>query len=103
MDEEGNPERISFDHYTYGVIDEWICRRICGLVSDLPGYMHFTVKPDTSYGFSFAERTFISEAGEIYIRWNSENLKVVVPPNTTATVVWKEQEYNVGSGEYIFN
>lgn len=102
MDEEGNPERISFDHYAFGVIDEWICRKICGLTPDENGYARFTVNPDTDYGFDWVERTFVCEAGEIYIKWDSDALTVHVPPNTQANVIWKGKEYHIGSGEYTF-
>lgn len=102
MDENGNPQKISFDHYAFGVVDEWICRKICGIDTDTLGSDHILICPDTDYGFTKAERTFVSEAGEISVKWDKEKLEVKIPPNRTATVSWRGRTYEVGSGEYVF-
>lgn len=93
---------ISYDHYALGCVDDWICRKICGLDSDTPGFRHILIEPDTEAGIEFCKRVFISEAGKIEINWNQENLQVEIPCNTTATITWKGNVYEVGSGSYSF-
>ena len=102
MDESENPQKISFDHYAFGVIDEWLCRKVCGIDTDTPGFEHILIRPDPDYGFTHMERTFICEAGEISVKWDREKLEVKIPPNRTATVFWRGQTYEIGSGAYQF-
>ena len=93
---------ISFDHYALGCVDDWICKRICGLDSDTPGFKHILIHPDTEAGIDSCKRVFISEAGKIGIEWDKEQLQVEIPCNTTATITWKGQTHQVGSGSYSF-
>lgn len=101
-EEDGQPKRSSFDHYAYGVIDNFFMEKIAGIKSDTVGFSHFIVEPDTSYGFNKVERSFISEAGKISVSYNENNIKVTVPENTTATIKWKNKFHKVGSGTYTF-
>ena len=47
-------------------------------------------------------RTFESEYGKIKVVYDKDTLKVSVPPNTSATVVWNGKKNEIGSGEYEF-
>ena len=66
------------------------------------GYKNITIAPNMNYGFDSFTRKFICEAGEICVCVDGDSLKVTIPCNTTAKVVWKGNEYNIGSGEYQF-
>jgi len=86
-----NPgEMTSFNHYAFGAVADWLHRVVAGLAPAAPGYRRLTIQPHpggkltharasllTPYGL--AESSWIIEQGEI-------TLKVVIPPNTTASV-----------------
>ena len=93
---------VSFDHYAFGCIDDWICRNIAGIDSDVPGFRHVVIRPYTDGKITACKRTFESESGTISAEWDRDRLKVWIPCNTEATVYWKNQQYDVGSGAYIF-
>ena len=52
MNEDGSPNRISFDHYAFGVVDDYIFRKVCGIVPDEPGFRHFTIDPRRDLGLN---------------------------------------------------
>ena len=102
IEDDGTPIKTSFDHYAFGVVDDYIMRRICGIDSIGVGYKHILISPNVDMGFEFVKRTFVCEAGEISVDWNKDSLNVKIPPNTKATVIWKNQTYEIGSGLYAF-
>ncbi len=93
---------VSFDHYAFGCVDDFICRRMCGIDSDTPGFSHILIAPDSDCGLSFSKRKFVSEAGPVTVEWDKDTLKVSIPPNTTADVSWKGRKHEIGSGTYTF-
>ena len=93
---------VSFDHYAFGCIDDWMCRHIAGIDSDVPGFKHVIIHPDMEGSITSCKRSFISEAGEIYVEWTKEKLIVKIPCNASATVIWKGEESEIESGTYTF-
>lgn len=93
---------VSFDHYAFGCVDDFIMRKIVGIDSDTPGYSHLIICPDNMGRIRNAKRLFKSENGNIRVEWDEEQLTVEIPCNTTATVTWKKQTVTVGSGKYTF-
>ncbi len=89
-----DPGMNSFNHYTYGSVEEWIWGNIAGLRlnEERPGYEHFLVRPRPcpQQGFSWARGDYDSICGRITIQWQVGRrrirMKVTVPPNTSATV-----------------
>ena len=103
MNEDGSPNRISFDHYAFGVVDDYIFRKVCGIVPDEPGFRHFTIDPRRDLGLNKVYRRFESEYGSIVVDIDHDRLKLSVPCGTKATVIWNDRKYEVGSGEYEWN
>lgn len=91
---------VSFDHYAFGCVENWICRTIAGIDSDTPGFTHVIINPKGDPHLTRCERFFESEAGEVRVKWDEENLSFTIPCNATATVTWKNQTYEFGSGSY---
>lgn len=91
---------VSFDHYAFGCVDDWICRHIAGIDSDVAGFSHVVINPDMEEHLTSCRRTFVSEAGEIAVSWTAEELNVTIPCNASATVVWKGKTIELGSGSY---
>lgn len=44
---------VSFDHYAFGCVDNWICTHIAGIDSDTPGFSHIVIKPDLDEKLEF--------------------------------------------------
>ena len=93
---------VSFDHYAFGIVDDWIMRRLCGIDSNSPGYDHMVIAPQRDRNITWLERSFNSIHGEVSVQYKGEELTVIIPPNSTATVLWNGNEYEIGSGSYQF-
>ena len=92
----------SFNHYSYGVVSEWMFRRVAGIEADetQPGFKHFFLMPtpdDRTYFPNGQERiTYVkasheSSYGLIRSEWQrGEDGRIVytasVPANSTATL-----------------
>ena len=103
-----NINMVSFNHYAYGAVGDWLYRRLAGLECDTAGYKHFTVKPHIGGGFTYAHTEKISPYGLIKCGWRLENgvitIDVTVPVNTTATVYMPSGEkHDIGSGIYSYS
>ena len=96
----------SFNHYAYGAIIAWFYHTISGIRPLLPGFKHFQVAPHPGGTLRSARAVFHSPYGEIESNWWYEGeflrLEVVVPPNTTAEIVWSGKCVTVGSGRHRF-
>ncbi len=91
---------VSFDHYAFGIVDDWIMRWICGVDSDRPGYSHLIVHPHPDPHIQWLKRSFISQAGEICVEYDRSSITVTIPPNASASVIWKGIRTELGSGTY---
>ncbi|HEY7414793.1 MAG TPA: family 78 glycoside hydrolase catalytic domain, partial [Ktedonobacteraceae bacterium] len=85
-------EMNSFNHYSLGSVGDWLYRYVAGidLDPDVAGYEHFIIHPRPGGGLTWARGEYASIRGKILSDWRIEGnkflLKIVVPPNTTATV-----------------
>lgn len=103
MNEDGSPNKTSFDHYAFGVVDDWIMHRVCGIQAEEAGYKRIKIAPVPTEGLDEVSRSFVCEYGDIKVQYNKKKLNVTIPCNTTATVCWKGKSCQVGSGTYIFD
>jgi len=82
----------SLNHWALGSVGEWMWRTIVGLNPDEnnPGWKHFTIAPLPGGGLTWAGGEYHSIRGRIASSWeikkNKLHLKVILPPNTTATI-----------------
>jgi alpha-L-rhamnosidase len=90
----GDVSMNSFNHYAYGAIGQWMYERVAGLAPDpeQPGYKHFFVRPLIGGPLEAARAELMTPYGKAVSGWKKQNgravLEVVVPPNTTATLVY---------------
>ena len=106
-DAEGNPRKESFNHYTYGAVDDWLFRNIGGIDQRGIGYRHLVFRPQPDAGLTWAKRSFMTEQGEAACAWQRADgrftLDVTVPCNADAVVILPDgTEHTVGSGQYRF-
>ncbi|MCR5354490.1 MAG: alpha-L-rhamnosidase, partial [Lachnospiraceae bacterium] len=105
---DGSPMAVSLNHYAFGCVDDWIFRNIVGIVPTSPGFKTFKIAPVIDERIIFAKRTYETEYGKISVEWRKENeeflMDVIVPCNTTATIVLPDGEcHECGSGFYHFS
>lgn len=123
---DGKVTDVSYNHYAFGVIGDWLYRTIAGINPGKPGYKHIIIKPEPDEIMTYAKASYESVYGEIASEWNITDgmmtLDVKIPPNTTASVyiqgeviseinkhdvISMRQEIDkvivdIGSGEYSF-
>lgn len=116
----------SFNHYAYGAIGDWLYSTVAGINSDpaQPGYKHIILRPCFDPSLTYARAAYESVYGKIESEWHRDGDKfewrIVVPPNTSATVYfpddsrWVEQNSSdsrtqpispvleIESGSYFF-
>ncbi len=104
----GSSNMVSFNHYAYGAVGEFLYSRVAGLEPVESGYKHFKVAPIAGGGLTCAKACYQSPYGMILVEWamredQTFSLFVTVPPNTSATVCLPDkQQFEVGSGEHRY-
>ncbi|EMI51843.1 alfa-L-rhamnosidase [Rhodopirellula sallentina SM41] len=106
----GDASMNSYNHYAYGAIGQFMYERIAGLSPDPehPGYKHFFVRPLVGGPLTSASAQLQTPYGIAKSGWEIRDgklhLEVIVPPNTTATLVYpgneKSQELTPGSYQF---
>lgn len=83
----------SFNHYSYGAIQEWMFAYLLGIQQDpdSPGYKHFILQPRCGGSLKYAGGSFDSPYGVIASHWEKHSDGTVtytfsVPANTSATL-----------------
>lgn len=105
--EDGKPADLSFNHYAFGCVADWIYRTIGGVRPKAPGFSEIQIKPEPDESLQWAEREYRCTHGKIVSSWKKENgefiLTVTIPCNTKAEIVMPDGSvYTVGSGTYYY-
>ncbi len=88
----GSDNMVSFNHYAFGAIGDWLYRVVAGLEldPDAPAYKHIFIQPQPGGGLVHAEASFDSPYGLVSTAWrrNGSQVKLtaVIPPNTSAQI-----------------
>ena len=88
----GPVDMNSFNHYSYGAIEEWMMAYSAGIQrnENKPGYKDFILQPKFGGSFTHITGFFDSVYGRIESGWNKQGNQIVykakVPANTTATL-----------------
>lgn len=100
---------VSFNHYAYGAVAEWLHSTVAGLALDPedPGYRHVLVEPKPGGRITAARAEFSSRYGRTAVSWTIDDgmfsLDVTIPPNATATVTLADGSVTeMGSGARSF-
>lgn len=104
---DGKVTDVSYNHYCFGCVGDWMYRHIAGVVGVEPGYKRFLVQPHPDCGLTHACLQLKTVYGPISVRWETRdgifNLKVTVPANTSAEIRLPDAAVvPVGSGDYEF-
>ncbi|MET0494533.1 MAG: family 78 glycoside hydrolase catalytic domain, partial [Actinoplanes sp.] len=80
----------SFNHYGLGSVGDWLYRSVGGVGPAAPGYQKVLIAPKPGGTLTSATTALQTAYGETRSEWSRSGsaltLKVVVPPNATATV-----------------
>ncbi len=110
-DDDGNPGNLSFNHYAFGAVADWIFRTVGGIDTKVAGFKHLRIAPKPDGKIRSSSRSYRTEQGTVVCEWNitkSEkknifSLHTVVPCNTVATIELPDGTvHDVGSGEYRY-
>lgn len=86
----GKVTNVSYNHYAFGCIGDWLYRRIAGLDKGEAGYGRIVVKPAFDCGLTWVGARYESVLGTIVSEWRLDGAAatqiVTVPPNATAVV-----------------
>ena len=91
-DLEKNKHDASRNHIMFGEISAWYYKALGGIKPDPenPGFKHILLEPHFVEGLEHFEASYKGTYGEIVSSWEKENgkviYKVVVPPNSSATL-----------------
>jgi alpha-L-rhamnosidase len=90
---EGEPHMLSFNHYAYGAVIDWVYRNLAGLAPDeeRPGYRHVIVAPRPVAGIDHAEAAVETPFGRASVAWRLDGaerlmLDVELPFGATGTI-----------------
>ncbi len=104
--EDGTGGMISYNHYAFGAVGDFLYRRVAGIEATSAGYKTFTVRPLVGGGITSATGKVQCAYGEISSSWTVTEGKITldiqVPVSTTCKVFLGEKTYTVGSGKYRF-
>ena len=103
-----NPgEMTSFNHYALGAVADWLHRTVAGLAPATPGYRRMLIAPHPGGGLTYASARHHTPYGMAESAWRivdgTITVEVVVPPNTTASVVLPGTDPNpieIGPGNH---
>jgi alpha-L-rhamnosidase len=91
MDTGGGGGMLSFNHYAYGAMIDWVYRTVAGLAPDpdQPGYRHVIVAPRPADSLTAAAATIDTAFGSLSIDWRlgedgGFTAELVVPYGSTA-------------------
>jgi len=94
---EGKRRNMSYNHYAFGCIGDWMYRHIGGINLIEPGYKKIKISPHLDCGLKSAKVEYNSVMGKIRSSWEIKDgmavLEVEIPCNTQAII----ELHNVGS------
>lgn len=100
----------SFNHYALGSVGSFLHSVVGGLSPSKPGWREVLVKPQPGGTITHAKTKFHSPSGWVKCEWqitgagDKLEVKVEIPPNTTAKIVLpgSKEDRKVGSGRWEF-
>ena len=97
-------DMVSFNHYAYGAVGNWLYTRVGGLEMTAPGYKAFRIAPMPGGGLTWAKVSHVSPYGKIIVHWEIKDhefiLNATIPEGTTAEILLPDgsrDTYTAGS------
>lgn len=104
---DGTNTSVSYNHYAFGCVGDWMYRKMGGLDKARPGYKKIRIAPVLDDRLDFAEATYHSVYGKIESRWERDGknmrVSVTIPANTTTQIILPGgSTIETGSGTYKY-
>ncbi|MFD1611477.1 family 78 glycoside hydrolase catalytic domain [Sphingomonas tabacisoli] len=64
---DGSPRPLSFNHYAFGAVDDWLYRHVAGIQSVEPGYKRVVLAPDPDSPFGHVRARLETPIGPIAV------------------------------------
>lgn len=74
--EGSEPSMISFNHYAYGAVIDWVYRNVLGLTSTSPAYRSVSISPRPTKSIEWAKGSIETGFGEFGIDWKLDGSKL---------------------------
>ena len=80
LPDSGLPHMLSFNHYAYGAVVDWVYRHVAGIAPDRarPGYRHVLLAPKPGRGIDWANAAIDTGFGRAAIGWRLDGDKLEV-------------------------
>jgi Alpha-L-rhamnosidase N-terminal domain./Bacterial alpha-L-rhamnosidase. len=106
--QDGNKSVISYNHYSLGSVQDYIVRKIGGLVKSAEERSHYIIEPDFNSPFEYYSLSYECLYGNIEVKWDlreSRNeISIEIPIGVTAELRLSGKESRIfGSGVYKIN
>ena len=98
----------SLNHPSMGSISAWMMKSLAGIniATDAVAFERIVIKPSFIKELNYVKASHQSVRGAIASQWERKGdmieLRVVIPANTTATVVLPDRKHEVGGGVHFF-
>lgn len=106
-EDNGNGGMVSFNHYAYGAVGDWLYRRVAGIEPLKGGYKVFRVAPVPGGGLTHAKAAVQTPYGTAASEWEMNGdeftISVQVPVSTVCYLTLPDsQEKILESGHHVF-
>ncbi len=87
---DGKPTSVSYNHYAFGCVGDFMYRVIAGINAAESGYKKIAIKPEFDSRIASARGTLATIYGKVISSWSIEGhlvtVNVTIPANTTADI-----------------
>lgn len=105
-DKDGTNGMVSFNHFSYGAVGDFLYRRIAGIEILQGGGRQIRIAPLTGGGLTQAQGYVHTAYGKVSSKWEIRDgrirLEIEVPCGSQCLVKLPGMEKVVGSGQYVF-
>ncbi len=92
----------SQNHPMFGAVTKYLFTHILGITNDDCGYSSVTIEPKFAEGLNFAEGYLTVKNGKLSVKYtkseSSIHMEIVIPENTTASLIYKDKSYELDAG-----
>ena len=85
--EGSEPSMISFNHYAYGAVIDWVYRNVLGVASKEPGYVSAVLAPRPVVGIESCKGSIETGYGSLAINWKLDGDALVASVNVPFGIV----------------
>ncbi|GAA5036036.1 family 78 glycoside hydrolase catalytic domain [Microbacterium fluvii] len=100
---DGTPRAVSFNHYAFGCVDDWLYRRVAGIRPLAPGYRRAVIEPDLEAGVTSVHASVPTPYGPITLDWqhtgDGARITCAVPHGVEAELVLGGERTALHPGE----